>query len=70
MANRLEPILSLIGLAAVFFLIAPYLLQAVFSIIKKPCTFVHYAEAVQGRITGVEIERQFHMYYQRWSNSR
>ena len=70
MANRLEPILSLIGLAAVFFLIAPYLLQAVFSIIKKPYTFVHYAEAVQGRITGVEIERQFHMYYQRWSNLR
>ena len=63
MANRLKPILSLIGLAAVFFLIAPYLLQAFFFFFQKPHTLVRYAEAVHGRITGVEIERQFHMYY-------
>ena len=63
MANRLKPILSLIGLAAVFFLIAPYLLQAFFFFFQKPYTFIRYAEAVHGRITGVEIERQFHMYY-------
>lgn len=63
MANRLKPILSLIGLAVVFFLVAPYLLQAFFFFFQKPHTFVHYAEAVHGRITGVEIERQFHMYY-------
>ena len=63
MANRIKPILSLIGLIILFFLIAPYLLQAVFAIFKKPYTFIHYAEAVQGRITSVEIERQFHMYY-------
>jgi hypothetical protein len=63
MANRLKPILLLLGLTVLFFLVAPYLLQAVFSIIKKPYTAIRYAEAVQGRITSVEIERQFHMYY-------
>jgi hypothetical protein len=63
MANRIKPILLLLGLIVLFFLVAPYLLQAVFAIIKKPSTSIRYAEAVQGRITSVEIERQFHMYY-------
>ncbi len=63
MANRIKPILSLIGFTVLFLLVAPYLLQAVFSIIKKPYTLIDYAEAVQGHITSVEIERQYHMYY-------
>ena len=63
MINRLKPILLIIGVFMLFFLIAPYLLQAVFAIFQKPYTFIHYAEAVQGRITSVEIERQYHMYY-------
>lgn len=63
MANRIKPILLIIGFALFFFWVAPYLLQAVFYVFKKPYTFIHYAEAVQGRITSVEIERQFHMYY-------
>ena len=63
MANRLKPILALIGFTILFLLVAPYLLQAVYYIIGKPYTLIHYEEAVQGRITSVEIERQFHMYY-------
>ena len=63
MANRLKPILSLIGFIVLFLLVAPYLLQAVFSIIKKPHTLIDYPDAVQGRITSVEIERRYHMYY-------
>ena len=63
MANRIKPILSLIGLIILFFLIAPYLLQVGFYLFTKPSKSIHYEDAVQGRITSVEIERQFHMYY-------
>jgi hypothetical protein len=63
MALRLKVILSIIGFTLLFFLVAPYLLGGWFAITQKPHHFIHYAEAVQGRITSVEIERQFHKYY-------
>lgn len=46
-----------------FFLIAPYLLRGMLAITEKSLKVVKYSDAVQGRITGVEIERQYHMYY-------
>ena len=33
------------------------------AITEKSLKVIKYSDAVQGRITGVEIERQYHMYY-------
>ena len=63
MVNRLKGIISIIGITGLFFLIAPYLLRGMLAITRKPYTLVDYPDAVQGHITGVEIERQYHMYY-------
>jgi len=63
MAHRLKVILSIIGFTLLFFLVAPYILGGWLAITQKPHNFIHYAEAVQGRITSVEVERQFHKYY-------
>jgi hypothetical protein len=63
MVNQLKVILSVLGFILLFFLVAPYLLRGILAITKKPYTLVDYADAVQGRITGVETERQFNMYY-------
>lgn len=63
MAHRFKVILAIIGFALLFFLVAPYLLGGWLAITQKPHRFIHYAEAVQGRITSVEVERQFHKYY-------
>ena len=59
MANRLKVIISIIGFSVLFLLIAPYLLRGMLAITRKPYTFIDYADAEQGCITGVEIERQF-----------
>ena len=53
----------IIGTMLLFYAAAPYLLNGILSVTKGPYTVVDYADAVQGRITGVETERQLHMYY-------
>ena len=63
MAYRLKVIISIIGFSVLFLLIAPYLLRGMLAITEKSLKVIKYSDAVQGRITGVEIERQYHMYY-------
>ena len=63
MSDRFKAILLLVGITVLFFLIAPYLLRGMLAITEKSLKVVDYPDAVQGHITGVEIERQYHMYY-------
>ncbi len=63
MSDRLKGFLLLIGTLLLLYAIAPHLLTRLLAITKGPNTFVDYADAVQGRITSVKTERQFHMYY-------
>lgn len=46
-----------------FFLIAPYIPTFVGSTSDKPRIMVEYPTAVQGRITGSRVNRQYHLYY-------
>ena len=53
MAHRLIAILSIICFILLFLFVTK----------RKPYKFINYADAVQGRVTSVEIERQSHLYY-------
>lgn len=63
MSDRFKAILFIVGITLLFFLIAPYLLRGMLAVTKKTYTVLEYADAAQGHITGVEIKRQYHMYY-------
>ena len=63
MSNRLKGILLLIGMMLWLYAMGPHLLTRLSALTKGPNTSVDYADAAQGRITSVKIERQFHMYY-------
>ena len=54
--------LLLLGIVIAFFLIAPHLPHFT-QLFAKPLVFVEYATAVQGRITGSEVNRQHYLYY-------
>jgi hypothetical protein len=63
MSDRFKAILSIVGITLLFFSIAPYLLRGMLAITTPPHTVLEYADAAQGRITGVEVKRQYHLYY-------
>ena len=46
-----------------FFLIAPHISTFLGSVTNKPRIMVEYPTAVQGRITGSRVNRQYHLYY-------
>ena len=54
--------LLLFALVIAFFLIAPHIPHYT-QLFAKPQTNVEYATAVQGRVTGSEVNRQHHLYF-------
>lgn len=46
-----------------FFLIAPHIPTFLGSVTNKPRIMVEYPTAVQGRITGSRVNRQYHLHY-------
>lgn len=63
MSDRLKAILLLVGIMLLFFTVVPYLVGGGVATYLGPYKVLAYADALQGRITGVEIERQYHTYY-------
>jgi hypothetical protein len=55
--------LLLLGIVIVFFLLAPHLPNVLGTLTSKQRVLVEYPTAVQGRITGSEVQRQHHFYY-------
>ena len=54
--------LLLLAIVILFFIIAPHVPHYT-QLFAKPRILVRYATAVQGRITGSEVSRQYHLYY-------
>jgi hypothetical protein len=63
MSDRLKAILFLVSIVLLFFALVPYLVGGGVATSLGPFKGLAYADALQGRITGVEIERQYHTYY-------
>jgi hypothetical protein len=63
MSDRLKAILFIIGIMLLFYTIVPYLVGGRVATSLGTFKLIEYADAIQGRITGVEIERQYHTYY-------
>ena len=63
MSDRLKAILLLAGIFLLFYTIVPYLVGGGVATFLGSFKVVAYADALQGRITGVEVERQYHTYY-------
>lgn len=55
--------LLLFCIVIAFLLIAPHIPTLVGSVTNKPRIMVEYPTAVQGRITGSRVNRQYHLYY-------
>jgi hypothetical protein len=63
MSDRLKAILFIIGIMLLFYTIVPYLVGGRVATSLGTFKLIEYSDAIQGRITGVEIERQYHTYY-------
>lgn len=63
MLEKFKTGLLLLGIVIVFLLIAPYLLRFTLALTTKPRIVVEYPTALQGRITGSYVNRQYHLYY-------
>lgn len=63
MSDRTKAILQVLGIVVVFFLVAPYLLRGILTVTSKSRVVVRYQQAVRGRITGSEVNRQYYLYY-------
>jgi hypothetical protein len=61
--SSVKSVLKLIGIIAVFYLAAPYLLRAIFWLFYKPQVEVVYETQVTGYITGYYVNRQYYLYY-------
>lgn len=55
--------LLVVALFSAFFLLRPYLPRLSPFMPSKPQVVVKYATAVQGRVTGSDVNRQHHLYY-------
>ncbi|GAB3638050.1 hypothetical protein GCM10027422_36400 [Hymenobacter arcticus] len=63
MSDRLKAILFVVGIMLLFYTVVPYLVGGGVATFLGPFKAIKYADAIQGRITGVEIERQYHTHY-------
>jgi hypothetical protein len=63
MSDKVKVALVLLGVMMLFYLVAPYLLRGTLALTSKPRIVVLYSTAVQGRITGSYVNRQYHLYY-------
>jgi hypothetical protein len=63
MSGRFKTVLVLLGIMMLFYLVAPYPLRGTRALTTKSRLVVLYPAAVQGRITGSYVNRQYHLYY-------
>jgi hypothetical protein len=62
MVENIKIGLLLGALVSFFFWLAPHI-PSIWAVLDKPRNLVSYSTAVQGRITGSEVSRQYHLYY-------
>lgn len=63
MSDRLKAILFIIGTMLLFYATVPFLVGGGLATNFGTFTLIAYADALEGRITGLEIKRQYHTYY-------
>jgi hypothetical protein len=59
----MKAFLQFAGVLALIIVVVFFVLRGVVSVASKPTLVVRYPDAVRGRITGVETNRQNHLYF-------